>query len=93
MIPTSAFLLDLWHFAANTANTTSHERSRSLRRDVSPAIIRERRSWTPVKADGPKTKAEKPGCLLRQVRFARWLGFCEVDSDLIRAYRNGRISN
>ncbi len=60
MFPTSAFLLDLWH-CARSANTTSHERSRSLRRDVSPAIIRERRSWTPVEADGPKTKAEKPG--------------------------------
>ena len=29
----------------------------------------------------------------RQVRFARWLGFVKVHSDLIRAYRNGRISN
>ncbi len=29
----------------------------------------------------------------RQVRFARWFGFVKVDSDLIRAYRNGRISN
>ena len=42
-------------------STTSHERSGSLRRDVSPAIIRERRSWTPTEADGPKTEAEKPG--------------------------------
>ena len=29
----------------------------------------------------------------RQVRFARWFGFVKVDSDLIRAYRNRRISN
>ena len=29
--------------------------------DVSPAIIRERRAWTHTEADGPKTKAEKPG--------------------------------
>jgi hypothetical protein len=28
---------------------------------ASPAILRERRSWTPAAAEGPKTEAEKPG--------------------------------
>ena len=29
--------------------------------DVSPAMIRDRHSWTPTAADVPETEAEKPG--------------------------------
>ena len=41
-----------------------HRKSRrigKIARGSSPAIIIERRPWTPTEADEPKTEAEKPG--------------------------------
>ena len=51
-------------FNFRNAPGAQHRKSRrigKIARGGSPAIISERRSWTPTEADEPETKPEKPG--------------------------------
>ena len=55
MFPTSAFFLNPWHCARIAAPQVKR-----IGMCLQPEP-RERRSWTPTGADGPKTESEKPG--------------------------------